>query len=365
MARHQTLLLTVALCNLFGCGPVDAPKRTAVESKSSTREINSSLAVNQIEALGAKLRRDGNDAVIEVDFRNTDLGDEDLVLLSSFPQLRSVLLAGTNIGNAGLSTLGNITTLENLDLRECPISDDGVLHLRSLGKMKALKLSGKTGKCAVSESSMATIGELSNLKVLAIDYLPVGDSGIRKLVKNDKLEELYAARTGIGNSGVESIAELDQLRKLRLAQNEMESIAIQSLSRLDKLEEVDLSECSHLNDEVTVLLSKLKQLKKLNLWSVKITDAGMDSLGQIDSLESLNLDNTAISDAGLPPLGKLRQLTFLHLGSTSISDAGLPYLETLTNLQELMVTRTAVTQQGVEKLQAKLPGTKIQLQFEG
>jgi hypothetical protein len=62
-------------------------------------------------------------------------------------------------------------------------------------------------------------------------------------------------------------------------------------------------------------------------------------------------------------LAPLSGLKFLHLGSTLITDAGLVHLEELAGLEDLIVTRTAVTEAGAEALQAKLPNTKIQLQY--
>jgi hypothetical protein len=111
-------------------------------------------------------------------------------------------------------------------------------------------------------------------------------------------------------------------------------------------------------------LAGLTSLRKLNLWRVPITDAGVASLAGLIKLEWLNLDNTQFfSDAGLVHLKDLKQLSFLHLGSTAVTDAGMSQLAGLTSLEDLKVTRTAVTEDGVASLRESLPDTRIQLQY--
>ena len=59
----------------------------------------------------------------------------------------------------------------------------------------------------------------------------------------------------------------------------------------------------------------LPKLAKLNLYTTKVTDAGLDPLKSLPSLKWLNLDKTAVTDAGLPKLKPLANLEFLHLGA--------------------------------------------------
>ena len=171
------------------------------------------------------------------------------------------------------------------------------------------------------------------------------------------------AETTIGNEAVELFAAFPNLRKLRLARNQIDASGVANLPQIKMLEELDLSECAQLFDDAMGPLAALTKLKKLNLWRVNISDAGVEPLKGLTALEYLNLDNTRLSDDGTPYLSGMKNLTFLHLGSTQITNAGLSSLEGLTKLADLKVTRTAVTQEGVDELGKALPDTKIQLEY--
>lgn len=320
-----------------------------------------SADVSAIELPTNKIRRDGRGAVIEIDYRGSEVTDDQLAAITALPQLRSLLLGGTKVTDAGLKTIGKVATLENLDLRDCAVGNVGLSHLTNLKKLKALRLSGKSGVCTVDDDGMSDVAKLPSLKVLAVDFLWMSEDGLQKLVPLQGLEELYMAETTIDNSAISLLENFPKLKKLRIAKNQIDDLS--GLSKVRSLEDLDLSECAMLDDAAMTPLKDLTKLKKLNLWRVNISDAGIASIANLQSLESLNLDNTRLSDRGMLILTGLNELTFLHLGSTQISDAGLPYLSSLVNLKDLRVTRTAVTQEGVDKLKQSLPATKIQLKY--
>ena len=170
-------------------------------------------------------------------------------------------------------------------------------------------------------------------------------------------------KTSIGDEAIELVTNFPKLKKLRVANSHITAAGLSMLPRLENLEELDLSECSQFFDDAMPPLAKMKNLKKLNLWRVAISDVGIEHLAGLTSLQSLNLDNTMLSDEGMKHLSGLTQLTFLHLGSTQITDAGLEHLEALTALMKLVVTRTAVTEKGVERLRKHLPDTEVQLEY--
>ena len=154
----------------------------------------------KLQQLGAKLKRDKNNHVAEVNFRNVEVVNDDLQWLSGLPKIRSVLLTERNIDDDGLAILGRLTTLQNLDLRDCPISNQGLAHLAGLKKLRGLKLSGKKGLTAVDDGGLAHLAELKNLKAFGCDYLWVSEEGLEHLKNCQRLEELYLAATLVGLS---------------------------------------------------------------------------------------------------------------------------------------------------------------------
>ncbi len=327
-------------------------------------------AVMTVQSAAKNLRRDGDGLIIDVDFRGAVSEGSTLDLaviqaLTEFPRLRAVRLGGTGVGDEVCGVLGQLQALEDLDLRDCPVSDDGLASLEQLPKLKALRLSGKNGECSVSDIGMESVGKITTLKVLAIDFLWVSEEGLGMLKDLKELQELYLAGTTIGNDALGMLGQHPKLKKVRLAANQIDAEGLAQLGELTQLETVDLSECLQITDQATDSLAQLKNLKELNLWRVNLSDLGIAPVGQLTALEKLNLDNTRLTDEGLSALSGLTELTFLHLGSTLITDAGLVHLEAMTKLKDLIVTRTAVTEAGVKALQEKLPETKIQLLYLG
>ncbi len=340
MRSFPAFLLFVCLLFIVGCSK-SATTTTATKENSVVADDEASVKL--VEATGAKLKKDGNGNVVNVDFRGTSVDDEALKSLSGMKQLT------------------------HLDLRDCAITDEGVASLGSLSKLKALRFSGKSGATDITDKSMAVIGTLTNLKLLAIDFAPFAGSaeGFQQLSTLKNLEEVYASKTLVNDETLEVLATtFPSLKKLRASAAQVSSEGLQSIAKMKKLEELDLSENTAIFDDGLAHLAEMTQLKKLNLWRVPITDEGVVSLAGLTNMEWLNLDNVQyLSDDGLVHLKGMTKLKFLHLGSTAVTDAGMKHLEPLTSLDDLKVTRTGVTEEGVAELKKTLPKTAIQLKY--
>lgn len=358
----QPIIVSVMLLWQAGCQPSKPP------AESTSREISNSLLAGgdarpSIMDIANDVRVDGNQEVIEVDLRDADdFGPLKETL--EFPKLRSLLLTNSTAGDAEMEIIGQLQNLEHLDLRGCPLSDDGLKRLTTLPKLKVLKLSGKNGNTTVTDEGFRELGTLRTLKVIAADFLPITDDGLAAISPLDQIRELYLAKTEITGESVVTLQQLESLSKLRLAGTAFDDEGLQGLEALPQLVELDLSECDRLSDAAGGSLAKVSRLTKLNLYGTSLGDDAMQSLRTAEQLTWLNVDKTAITDKALPSIGQLEMLTFLHLGSTKITDAGLDSLVVLKNLETLIVTRTGVTQAGVQKLSPQLPTTEIQLNYD-
>ncbi|MEW4486838.1 hypothetical protein AB1L42_02085 [Thalassoglobus sp. JC818] len=319
--------------------------------------------VQAIRRAAANVKVNSDGVVTEVDYRGKKINDEYLLILPRLSGLQSVLLNETEITDAGLETLGKIETLRNLDLRDCAISNDGLAHLVGLKELRALRLSGKSGATTVDDEGMESVGQLTNLKALLLDFLWVSGDGLAKLNGLENLEELYLAGTLVGDEDLKQVQQFPKLKKLRISK--LSQVTGAGLTHVQDLPltDLDLSENSSMFDNDLSALANMGDLERLNLWRVAMSDAGAAHLAGLNKMKWLNLDNTQLTDAGIPSLKDMSDLEFLHLGSTSVTDAGIQELETLKALKDLKVTRTAVTEAGVEELQKKLPDVSIQLKY--
>ncbi len=70
--------------------------------------------------------------------------DADMVHLKGFKKLECLSLGGSDVTDAGLRDIGELTSLKALSLYDTRISDSGLNHLKKLTNLKVLNV-GKTG----------------------------------------------------------------------------------------------------------------------------------------------------------------------------------------------------------------------------
>ena len=91
-----------------------------------------------------------------------------------------------------------------------------------------------------------------------------------------------------------------------------------------------------------------------------ISDAGLESLGNLTNLETIALVYAGVSDSRLEKLKHFTMLTELGLDGNPLTDASVPLLGMLTNLKRLSLFQTKITADGITKLESCLPDCKIQ-----
>jgi Leucine-rich repeat (LRR) protein len=354
----------VLACSIFtGCDVADkkASDRLASEEGAPASPVVAAQDVALLEEVAAKIERSSNGLVKSVDLRGIDVNDELAQTLSALDSLEKLTISDSSMSDEGWKALGQLSKLQQLDLRECPVDNDELkLAVSGMPNLRALRLSGKSGKTTVDDIGLAVLAGCPELKALAIDGLWVTVDGISQLAENNKLAELYAAGTALDDDAMLLLAKFPMLKKLRLAQTSVGTTGLQALSQLP-IEDLDVSECSGVTDECLEFVGSIKSLKRLNLWRDNVSDEGVAALAGLTNLEWLNLDNTRVTDTGLQSLSSMKKLAFLHLGSTGVTNDGMPALTELTALRDLKVTRTAVTDVGVQTLKQTLPELSVQL----
>ena len=111
---------------------------------------------------------------------------------------------------------------------------------------------------------------------------------------------------------------------------------------------------AEITDESLKHLTALRQLRSLLLNETAITDAGLETVGQLVTLHNLDLRGCRVSNEGLTHLSGLRDLRALRLsgsnGATTVDDAGLPHIAGLKQLKVLALDFLWVSEEGLSQL---------------
>jgi hypothetical protein len=96
------------------------------------------------------------------------------------------------------------------------------------------------------------------------------------------------------------------------------------------------------------------------LWSISLTEPGLEAVATLKNLRHLRLNGTGVSTLGLEKLRSLIQLEQLDLqGCSRIGDDAAPVLAAFPALRAVDLTGTPVTGKGVAALRHARPGWKI------
>ena len=97
-------------------------------------------------------------------------------------------------------------------------------------------------------------------------------------------------------------------------------------------------------------------MQTLNLFEVKITDAGVNELAGLQKLEKLILSHAKITDACLKDLSGMKGLRTLELSSTGVTYAGIKeHAEPFHALKLIGVNFAKPSSVSIEELKRVLP----------
>jgi hypothetical protein len=151
------LLLTAAGCT---AKPEAAPRTTAAGAPAANKPIRSDKPAaaqgstpaktpaaptpavspaDRVAQLGGKIEREGAN-VVRIDFFGTQIGDGDLEVVTSFPDLQALVLSSTKVTDDGLEKLTGLKKLNSLNLAFTDITDKGLFTLARLPALQSVDL---------------------------------------------------------------------------------------------------------------------------------------------------------------------------------------------------------------------------------
>jgi internalin A len=270
-----------------------------------------------ITAAGGTATRDSNGRIVSVNLHASWVGDSDIAELAKLPALTALDLSETRITDRGLLDLKNSPNLTELNLYYAElVSDQGIAVVKSLPHLKRLNLRGTK----VTDSTIPLLNRLTALESLDIGFAQVTDSGIAQLA-------------------------LPNLKELSLGGDKLTDAGLRALRQLPALTSLDLSGAQRTDS---------------GLWSVSLTESGLDSIATLRDLRRLRLNGVPVSARGLEKLKALNKLERLDLQACArLSDDAVPVLKSFPALRVLDVTASGLTGKAVSALQSAKPGLQV------
>jgi Leucine-rich repeat (LRR) protein len=153
------------------------------------------------------------------------------------------------------------------------------------------------------------------------------DDGLERLKPLKRLETLGIEYNGITDAGLRHLRTFPHLKHLFLKGNfQITDAGMETLGEMQQLESLDVMEIP-VSDRGVKYLAGLTNLRELHLRTKKLTNVGLAHLQALGNLERLSIESARITDACVSDLKRLSDLQFLSLRGTQLSDVGLSSLQ--------------------------------------
>lgn len=111
----------------------------------------------------------------------------ELSYLNQFPNLKSATFTSTNLNDEGLAHVSNCRGIENLNLQDTEITNDGLKYLQNLTLLKYLRLKENS---QLTDDCIPHLIELDYLQNLQIQETSITENGLKKLTVLQRLDML-------------------------------------------------------------------------------------------------------------------------------------------------------------------------------
>jgi internalin A len=274
-------------------------------------------------------------------------------------QITGVNLRGRWVTETDLRELAQLPHLTHLDLSLTRVTDEGMLQLKNAPGIVDLNLYYAE---LVTDEGMSAIKGWKKLKRLNVRGAKISDTTLEHISGIQTLESVDVGFALVTDVGLERLASLPNLKELSFGGNEMGDMGLQALRQMPGLTLLDVGG---------------KQGTDSNLWSVSMTEVGLEAVLTLKELRELRLgcSTTGVGVEGtrfatistmnvsakwLEKMKALTKLQTLKLQSCErVGDDAIPALAALPALREVDLKGTAVTEKGIAQLKAARPKLQI------
>jgi Leucine-rich repeat (LRR) protein len=218
--------------------------------------------------------------------------------------------------------------------------------LSELKHLKAVRAHG----LALPDSFLINAGANGTLEELCLSSPRFSIDAISTFVKmNKNISQLKWTDAANLATCMHEFSALTHMKKMSLYSSKLSDDGLIALKDMHDLVFLDMSNNSIHGDGLQHITG-CKMLRQLSLNKNHIEGQHLSYIAPLRSLECLTLDYNPIDDDGVQHLAELTNLKLLGLRDTNITDRCIPSLGRLSNLKSIYISRTLISESGIEKL---------------
>ncbi len=290
------------------------------------------------------------------DLKKLDLrgfGPSDLKFLAANVNLEELDLSRSSVGDAALASLKNLSKLRVLKLERSAVTDAGLAHLVDLPALEELYPGESFG-----DEGVAHVGKIKSLRKLDAGNAKISNDGLSHLTQLKNIDSITLYGTKVNDDGMIHLVKMTSLRHIYIG-GHLTDAGLKELGKMTGLQTLwlgvnDINHRIRITDAGLAHLKDLQDLRTLSLNQTQVTGRGLAHLGHMKALHTLELLGLPIADDDLKSLRALPALRTLDLRYTLITDAGVPDL-TAMQFDKLLVQGTKMTKVGHAALFAAFP----------
>lgn len=288
---------------------------------------------------------------------SNNCNDENLALVAQLPELECLFLYKGTFTKAGLSKLAALPKLRQLQIY-AP-NQVGPEVFAALAELKTLSTLNFGDYLVTDEmlGHMSTIRGLKSLEITKAEKVSPAAMVLFLATVGD-MENLLLGGDCIDDEGLKLLGTKKNLKRLMLYSRKITSSAWSAVAGLTKMQWFDVRGTSF-DDAGMRALEGMIDLKFLILGKTRITDVGMTSLAGLTKLTDLGLDGTKITDAGMENLKLLTELGNLFVGETPVSAKGLAIVPRKDRMVMMRAGQQPLSPRQFNELAALFPNTQI------
>jgi len=266
----------------------------------------------------------------------------------------------TQVDDAWLKRLRDLTTVTKLSLANCEVSGRGLQHVATMTHLEELNLT----LTPVTDADLKPLGALTRLRVLGLASSQCSGTGFEYLRPLKDLQNVNFHYTPLNDAGLEQIAQVGKLQRLWMAHTHFTDQGARHLARLKYLKRLGIGSTDKASSGKALAAAVKLPLEELDLLDRQCTDQAIAFAAQIPTLWRLNVSHgPQVTDAAIRDIVQMPALTELSLGNTAVTDQGLGLLTKAKSLKKLTVRRAkGVTEQGIAAFKKARPEVEAEFQ---